>query len=355
MPEFKRILVVRTDRLGDVILTLPLLPILRRRFPHARIAMLTGRYAGEIVEGNPFLDELIAYDDGENPVPFGVMRRTLRDRRFDAAVVVHPTGRLAWLMFVAGIPVRVGTGYRVYGMLFNRRVYTHRKTAERHEAEYNCGLLEPLGCTLPPGMPLDFTITIPEAADQMAGALLRQVGVGPADRFALVHPGSGGSAREWPVESFGRLAALLADRCSMPVLVTGTAAEASRVEAVVGHSGRKATGIAGKLRLKELAALLRRAALLASNSTGPLHIAAAVGTPVLGFYPQIPVMGPRRWGPYTPKARVLVPDRPADCSECTGKSGSACPCMASISVETAAAAAAELLETPTAKPALHGS
>lgn len=317
--------------------------------------MLTGRYAGEIVEGNPFLDELLSYDYGSRIIPFNEMRRTLHERRFDAAVVVHPTGRIARLVFAAGIPVRVGTGYRLYSMLFNRRVYTHRKTVERHEAEYNCALLEPLGCTVPAGTALDFSIAIPEAAEQTADALLREAGVGRADRVAVVHPGSGGSAREWPLESFGRLAAELADRFSLRVFVTGSAAEKTRVEAVVGHSDGKATGIAGRLRVKELAALLRKAVLVASNSTGPLHIAAAVGTPVLGFYPQIPVMGPRRWGPYTTKARVLVPDKPPDCSDCTGNPGTACACMASIGVETAAAAAAELLENVTVRTALHGS
>jgi heptosyltransferase-3 len=348
-------LVVRTDRLGDVVLTLPLLPLLRHRFPHAFIAMLTGHYAGELVEGNPFIDELLRYDDGSRMIPFGTMRRILRERRFDAAVVVHPTGRIARLIVAAGIPVRVGTGYRVYSLLFNRRVYTHRKTAERHEAEYNCGLLEPLGCPVPSGKALEFTIAVPEEAGRAADAILRESGITPADRFAVVHPGSGGSAREWPLESFGRLAARLTDRFSMRVLVTGVAAERAQVDAVIAHSGGKATGLAGKLRVKELAAVLRRAAIVVSNSTGPLHIAVALGTPVLGFYPQIPVMGPRRWGPYTSNARVLVPDKPPDCADCTGKQGSACACMASISVDRAAAAAAELLEPATVRPALHGS
>ena len=354
MPEISRILVVRTDRLGDVILTLPVLPILRHRYPRAYIAMLTGRYAGEIVEGNPYCDELLSYDDGGTLTPFRTLLRTIRGKRFDAAVVVHPTPRLAALAFRAGIPVRIGTGYRFYSMLFNRRVYTHRKTAERHEAEYNLELLRPLDCSVTPDTPLDFTITIPNEADLAAGALLAETGGEAPGRLALIHPGSGGSAREWPAESFGRLAAHLAGKFSMRVLVTGVAAEQATVDAVVRHAEGSATGVAGRLRVKELAALIRRAAVFIANSTGPLHIAAALGTPVLAFYPQIPVMGPRRWGPSTTKARVLVPRKPPDCAECTGRAGSPCACMASISVDEAAAAAARLLESATMNPALHG-
>ncbi|HTY59523.1 MAG TPA: hypothetical protein VMF59_11935, partial [Bacteroidota bacterium] len=164
MNEPSRILVVRTDRLGDVILTLPVFNALRRRYPAARLVFLAGRYAGEIAEGYGPVDEILWYDDAAGPVPFFAMRARLRSAHFDAAVIVHPTLRLALLAFLSGIPVRVGTGYRYYSLLFNRRVFAHRKTAERHEAEYNMGLLAPLGCEGAPVRPLDVPIHIPEDA-----------------------------------------------------------------------------------------------------------------------------------------------------------------------------------------------
>ena len=343
---------VRTDRLGDVILTLPLLPILRRFFPKAHLAMLLGRYAGEVVEGNPWVDELLWYDAGGAPVPFGRMLRTLREKKFDACVVVHPTGRIAALMFLAGIPLRVGTGYRLYSLLFNRRVYTHRKVATRHEIEYNLDLLKGLGREAPAGMRPDFTVMIPGTARGRVEQMLAVRGIAPGDRYVVIHPGSGGSARDWPLENFGELADLLSAREGVRVVVTGGAGEAVKVETVVRRSGGKAVGLAGEFSLKELAALIQRGALFISNSTGPLHLAVAVGTPVLGFYPQIPVMGVRRWGPSAEKARVLVPERPIDCSLCTGKAGEPCPCMSSITVDAAGIAAASLLS---ASPVVMGS
>ena len=95
-----------------------MLPYLRRRYPDAHIAMLLNRYAGEVVDGNPCLDELIWYDnEAHRPLSFGAMRSVIRGRTFDAAVVVHPTPRLAWLMRRSGIPVRIGSGYRYYSLL----------------------------------------------------------------------------------------------------------------------------------------------------------------------------------------------------------------------------------------------
>jgi len=269
--------------------------------------------------------------------------KVIRKRQFDTVILVHPTLRLAWLMFRSGIPVRVGTGYRAYSFLLNRRVYEHRKDALRHEAEYNLNLLAPLGCD-PSGVPgeTDFPIIIPAAAVERARALLEQLGIG--GQIVVVHPGSGGSAREWPLENFGRLGARLAVEKHCTIVVTGSSEEETLVRSLAAMIGSGAKAVAGQLTLKELAALIRSASLFISHSTGPLHIAAAVGTPIVGFYPQITAMSPGRWGPYTKRARVLVPDKPSDCAECSGGRGKPCSCMASISVEEAFQSACAMLD-----------
>lgn len=350
MNEPSRILVARTDRLGDVVLTLPVFNALRRRFPAAHLVLLAGRYAGAIAEGYPPLNDILWYDDDGGVVPFRLMRSRIVSGRFDAAVIVHPTLRLALLAFLSRIPVRVGTAYRYYSFLFNRRVSTHRKTAERHELEYNLELLEPLGCTGRPERPLDVPLAIPPAARSAASAVLDQGGV--SGRFVVIHPGSGGSAREWPLENFTVLARRIAGGLNLPVVVTGTAGEAAAANEILRGFPGRSINLAGKLSIMELAALLGRASLLIAHSTGPLHVAVAVGTPVVGLFPQIPVMGPRRWGPYTDSARVLVPAKPPDCGECTGMPGTPCACMASITVDSVYAAAENLLaeSVPTREP-----
>lgn len=357
-PETKRILVVRTDRLGDVILTLPMLPRLKKCIPDAHIAMLLSRYTGEIVERNPYIDELLWYDDGRAEVPFDAILRTVRGGRFGTVIVVHPTLRLAWLMYRAGIPVRIGSGYRYYSFLFNRKVYEHRKNAQRHEVEYNLNLLSALDCQgqEKPGV-VDFGIVVSPGAEARVEHLLSSLGIDPSKRRLIVHPGSGGSAREWPMENLIRLASLLLEEKELCGLVTGNAGEFSLGDQFVRGTDGKTTNLAGRLTVTELAALIRTASLFVGHSTGPLHIAAAVGTPVLGFYPQLTPMSPRRWGPYAGRNIVLVPDKPVDCKDCVAQKGGRCACMETITVERAYDSARALLSGSTIRAegaATHG-
>jgi heptosyltransferase-3 len=349
---FKRILLVRTDRLGDVILTLPMLSRLRRYFSGARLAMLLRHYTGAIVEGNPYADELLWYDNDAGLVPFFAMLRAIKERQYDAVILAHPTLRLGLLMWLAGIPVRVGTGYRYYSLLFTNRVFEHRKDARRHELEYNLNLLAELGCAAQgEDEQPEFGVNISPESDDVVRSLLHSLGV-PSSRVTVVHPSSGGSARDWPLENFGALAAMLIDRNGASVVVTGGPGDEADAEKVVADTNRRAVSVAGKLQLKELAALIRSAEVFVSNSTGPLHLAVAVGTPVLAFYPQLIPMSVRRWGPYTDRKRVLVPDRPVDCRECSGRKGEPCACMASITIDQAYGALCELISERTSYP--HG-
>ncbi len=339
----KRILLVRTDRLGDVILTLPMLPILRAQYPDAFIAMLLRRYTGAIIEGNPYINQLIWYDEnGGEMIPLGIMRKTLAEQRFDATIVVYPTLRLAWLMFRSGIAIRIGTGYRYYSFLFNRRVFEHRKNAERHEVEYNLNLLKELGCDV--RKQPEFFIEIPTETEHNVRGLLASLGVASSKPVAIVHPGTGGSARVWSSENFGKLAEKLVANSGVQVLVTGSLSEQLQAERVVRASGSSAISIAGKLSMKELAALIRMSQLFVSNSTGPIHVAAAVGTPVVGLYPQHVPMSAKRWGPYSDKSIVFTPKKPEYCADCSGGKDEQCACMQSITVNEVYAAAGGLLE-----------
>ncbi len=354
--DLQNILVARTDRLGDVILTLPMLPILHSCCPSARLSLLLRSYPAELVRGHSCVSEILPYDDGGTPVPFMKMVRSLRARRYDVVFVVSPSLRLALLMLLARIPVRVGTGYRYYSLLFNRRVYDHRKDARYHELEYNLRLLRGIDCTVPK-FPVQAEYGIPRSADSDArvGRLLREAGVDAA-QIVVVHPGSGGSAREWPRASLVALVKRLADLPGVHVLLTGTQEEAGRVALIARDAGGKPRVVAGSLTLPDLAALFRRAALCVGHSTGPLHLAAAVGCPVIGLYPQLIPMSPARWGPYTARKTVFVPDKPPDCTDCAGARQDECACMASISVDDVYASCRKiLLREPQKSEVAHAS
>lgn len=327
--KFENVLVVRTDRIGDVVLTLPMVSVLRASFPDSKISMLLRSYTRELVEGFDGLDHVLTYDESGEQKGFLAILDELRGRRFELVVVSHPTFRIALLMLLAGIPVRVGTGYRWYSFLFNRRVFEHRRTAERHEAEYNISLLQTIGCGI---------LEVPQAAlavtaevKETALGEMKRMGISPADRLIVLHPGSGGSAREWSPENFGALAKALVKE-GFRIVVTGSPSEQALVDSVVKGSAGTAIPCAGRLSLTELAAFLGFARLFVSNSTGPLHIAAAVGTPVIAFYPPIRECSPRRWGPLTQKKIVFTADNTV-CPRCHGGPCQGNDCMDQITVE----------------------
>jgi heptosyltransferase III len=332
LSEPRRILVVRTDRLGDVILTLPMLALLRSRYPDAHLGMLLSRYTGAIVRNHPHVNVLLWNDEAGRPRPTGDIIREIREQRFDTVFLVHPTAPLAWIMARAGIPVRIGTGYRYYSALLTHRVFEHRKDARYHELEYNLRLLPAMDPSISvEGVKPEFGIVLqPEAVSKVA-ALVLEKAIASGDAFVVLHPGSGGSARDWPVERFGALGQRLAKERGMRIIVTGGRGEEGPAGLVAAATGDRAISLCGLLTLPELAALYARATLVVANSTGPLHLAAALGTPVVGIYPQLTPMSPARWGPYTDKKRVLVPDASPDCRLC--RNGERCTCLESITID----------------------
>ena len=337
--KFENVLVVRTDRIGDVVLALPMVTVLRESVPGIRTSMLLRSYTSALVEGFAGLDSIITYDESGEQKGFFALLAELRARRFDLVVVSHPTFRIAVLMALAGIPVRVGSGYRWYSFLFNKRVFEHRKTAEKHEAEYNISLLQAIGIDAPPVPRVELALN--ESSNEAAAAEMKRLGIGPAEKFVVLHPGSGGSARDWSAENFGDLARGLASD-GLKVVVTGTRAETELVGQVLSRAGGSAVGSIGQMSLKVLAAFIGRAQLFVSNSTGPLHIAAAVGTPVIAFYPPIRECSPRRWGPLA-EAKVVFTADNLTCPRCHGGPCQGDDCMDQIKVGDVLAAARTLL------------
>jgi heptosyltransferase-3 len=335
--RLQNILVVRTDRIGDVILTLPTIEVLKQNFPNARVAMLLNSYTAGLVEG--FADVII-YNRKTALKPFFEMLAELRSARFDAVVVAFPRFRIALLLWLARIPVRVGTGYRWYSFLFNKKIFEHRKTVERHEAEYNLSLLNGLGCEV--SSKPTIKIVISEQDKEKASDIRQSIGISDSDRLALLHPGSGGSARDWKPENFALLAAEL-KKLGFYVVITGGKAETHLVQSVAQDAGEGVKSFVSNLSLKEFAAFIQTAKLFVANSTGPLHIAAAVGTPVIGFFAPVHVMSPKRWGPLTDKKVIFVPD-PAQCSRCKGGKCQGNQCMEQITVQQVLKASMKLTE-----------
>lgn len=330
---FQHILIVRTDRIGDVLLTLPSVEAVKSKFPNSKISMLVSPYTAPLLEGivTPLL-----YVANE---PFLKTLNRIRNAHIDAAIIAFPQFRIALLLWLARIPVRVGTGFRWYSFLFNRKVFEHRKTVKKHEAEYNLSLVKELGCEIPQKPSVRLNITNDEK--QQAWKIRRTLEIADSDPMILLHPGSGGSARDWKPEYFARLAVEL-KKSNYQVVITGIKKEESLIQRISQQAGNGVKYFMSTVHLRVFAAFIQSAKLFVANSTGPLHMAAAVGTPLIGFYPPIRVMSPNRWGPLTEKKILFIPD-PERCPRCKGGPCMGNDCMEQISVDQVVRAAHTLL------------
>lgn len=297
--DVRRIAVVRNDRLGDVVLTLPAVDALRGTYRSAWLALVVRPSVvplARMVEG---VDEVITDDGGLES-----LSRSLLGFRPDLVVAIAPGGRSAWSALRARAPHRVGTGYRLYSPLFERTVDERRSAGARHEVEFALAFAHRAGAV---GGPARFPLRVPDAAVETLDAWRSSHQV--ADRWIVLHPGSGGSCPAWPVGHFVRLAALLLGEGVPVVLSVGPSDEAAAKALDAAPAAvKRAARFAGDL--PTLAALLGRSALVVSNSTGPLHLAAAGGAPTLALHAPWPTCGVARWGPYAENGWGLVADLP---------------------------------------------
>jgi ADP-heptose:LPS heptosyltransferase len=320
-----QIIISRTDNIGDVVLSLPLAGFLKRQMPGAKLYFIGKSYTRPVIESSQYVDEFLDREAIiKNP-------SLLRNIGADAIIYVYPDKEIARAGKQAGIPVRVGTSHRLFHFLYcNKLVNLSRKNSHLHEAQLNFKLLYPLGIEYSPEL-----ADIPPLYGMQAkvlplpGELATKLDMG---KFALIlHPKSKGSAREWPMENYLTLARQLSPD-HYQIFVTGTEAEGEliREQQPEIFSLPHVYDATGKLTLIQLIALISRADGLLACSTGPLHIAAALGKHALGIYPPIRPMHPGRWAPLGAKADVLVLATP--CEDC--RRTQQCHCIGSFSPDT---------------------
>jgi ADP-heptose:LPS heptosyltransferase len=325
MKTTKNILIVRTDRIGDLILTLPLAAIIKKHFNDAKVSFLVQSYTAELLENHPSIDETITLGDS---ISENISK--IKKKNFDAAVVVSPKPDLAFALWRAGIPLRIGTAYRWYSFLFNGKIQMHRKAGDKHELEYNVEMLKPLGIdeTITKGN-VPFNLQVDHKSIQSVKELFKNAEFDFSLKTVLIHPGSGGSAVDLPISKFKSLVKRLASELKVNIVVTGSEKETEIADEICANE--KTVNLSGRLSLKELTAVISLADIAVANSTGPIHIAAALGKYVVGFYPDIHSMAPQRWGPYTDKALIFQPE--IDCNGLSADEYKTKKCMNSIDTD----------------------
>ena len=320
-----KFIISRTDAIGDVVLTLPVAGVLRSLYPDSRIYFLGRSYTRDVVQACEHVDEFLNWDELKS-LASPVATRAFKAVGADAIIHVFPDKEIARLAKRAGIAQRIGTTNRIYHWwTCNTLVRLSRKNSPYHEAQLNLKLLVPLGAAAlyTPGEIGGF-YGLTRLAPLPGGI----AGLIDPHRFNLVlHPKSRGSAREWGLDNFRELIGQLPqDRFN--IFVTGTAAEGELLRPLLNETSGL-TDLTGRLSLGELMTFLSRVDGLIAASTGPLHLAAALGINALGIYPPIRPMHPGRWAPIGPKAAVFVKETECDACRKTGD----CACMRSIRPE----------------------
>ncbi len=277
-------------------------------FPEAKIDVLVNNRTRELVIDYPNINKVHAIEKDT----IKDIKRVLDENKYDLAIVVHPNLQLARALYSSKVKYRLGTAYRSYSFLFNIRHKQHRKESVKHELEYNLDLLNEFNCKRIKG--LEPHIEVRDNAATLLKNKLQLKGIDLSRDYVVMHVPTLGSAKVWSDENFVKLIELkLADKADFDIVLTGTKDDSVQIKGIMNRT-RKNDRVFSvfDLNLRELAALLKKATLFIGNSSGPIHLAAAVGTFVIGIYSPVKVESPVRWGPYTEKKKIFVPAKNSD-------------------------------------------
>jgi heptosyltransferase-2 len=299
----QRILLVRNDGIGDVVLTLPAFAAVRRQFPQAHLAALLSPGAADLLAGCRDLDERIVDDPTDGSAR---LARRLKEKRFDTAVVFNTQTRNCLAVWRAGIRVRVCWGYKPVGFLLgSRRIALHRSHPPLHESKFAMAFVRRLGVE---ERLADFAprLEIDDAVRQRVAARIANE-LGTSGPLFGIHPGSKNSAYNWPESHYAQLVSRLSK--AGRVMVTGATSERALLERIRHQSRDAASGRVGffwDFPMLELAAAISQQTALTVSSTGPMHVGGITGTPLVALFSPHPLHSPKKWAPLGTAHTLLV-------------------------------------------------
>jgi len=350
-----RIIISRTDSIGDVVLTLPMAGILKQTFPGCTVIFLGQTYTRPVIEACEYVDEFVSWTPPPEPSQANQLpprpspnrgragEGWLANLHADIIIHVFPVKEICRAARRARIPVRIGMAGRFFTWFTcNRLLHIPRKNSTLHEAQLNLKMLKPLG--------IDRVFTLGEIAglyglkvDRWTDQLkiknyeLQENDDGIRTSYfvhrtsVILHPKSKGSAREWGLDNFSKLIDLLPEE-KYNILVTGTKEEGDMMHDFLLKHRERIVDMTGKLSLSELMSLISASDGLVAASTGPLHLAAALGIMAVGIYAPMRPIFPQRWAPIGKNASYLVLDK--SCSDC--RKSMDCTCIRDIKPEDVA-------------------
>jgi len=300
----KRIIISRTDSIGDVMLTLPLCGWIKKHIPDCKLIFLGRAYTRAIAATCHHIDAFMDWDALKKESPAEQVEAFV-SQQADIIIHVFPRKEIMWVAKRAGITIRIASGHRLHALTkCNKLVFFSRKNSDLHESQLNFKLLKPLG--IPDSIELsdvfryygfDSIATASSSVSEMIDRAQRK-------KRIVIHPLSKGSAIEWPLERYRALIALL-NPAEYAVYITGTEEEGKRIREQGGLIGEHVYDTTGCFDLSELIAFIAQCDALIAASTGPLHIAAALGKQAIGLYSPKRPIHPGRWSPIGKNAHVI--------------------------------------------------
>ena len=333
-----KLLIRATNWVGDAIMALPALRALRKRFPEAEIAILALPYVADIYRGQGIADELIGYDRKGEHAGFRGRERLiaeLRSKKFNTALLLQNAFDAAWIAWRAGIPERIGYNRDGRGLLLTKPIRTPRAgEIPAHEKSYYLELVKRAGWIDEIPDVAEISLLVTEEQSQRAEEKLQSFGSKRgAVRIAVGAGAAYGSAKCWPPERFAAAISQLLKARRAEVILFGTSSEVAVAEAIQAGLEHAALHLTGKTEIAELPALLSRCTAFVGNDSGAMHVAAAVGLPVVAVFGPTDPYGT---APVTPRC-TIVQEKPY-CSPCFLRR---CPtdhrCMTSIAPERVSA------------------
>lgn len=343
MTALKHIIISQIKNLGDVVLCLPTISLIKKYIPNCKVTLLAQSYTFDIAKNCPDIDALVSWTQLEKKTDSQIINE-FRKLKPDAIIHLSINKKIAKCAFKAKIKNRIGTSQRWHHWLYcNKRINQARRHSALHELQLNAQMLNPLNIK-----------SIAKTYEKQTLIELMNIQLPPIElpiniksqlnnqkQQVILHPGSNGHGREWPMQHYIKLARLLHDN-NYQVIFTGSAAEDSRFKTLI-KACPFALNTCGQLSLEQLMKLINTCDLLLASGTGPVHISAALNKPTIGLFPPRKGISPRRWSPPGLKVSTLMHKRKKACMACRDSEG--CLCMAKITVTQVKLAIEKQLKT----------
>jgi heptosyltransferase-2 len=340
----QRILVRTTNWVGDAIMSIPALDALRARFPRAEIVLLSKPWVSELYWHHPAVNRQIIYkprSEHRGPLGFAKLVRELKAERFDVAFLFQNAFHAAWMAWRAGIPLRIGYARDGRSFFLHDAIEPPLPGAYGHQVYYYLQLLFRAGVIDKPQPVEEIRLRLTDEERRWATKMIDSLGLsGPRFLVGLAPGAAFGPAKRWLPERFGELADRLIGALNADVLIFGTPEEKPLAEAIAAGMKHTPTIAAGGTSLRQLLALLARCRLVVTNDSGPMHLTAALGVPLVAIFGST---DERATGPVGTRVRLVK--RHVECSPCGRRE---CPidfrCMRNITVEEVFRATLELVK-----------